>query len=242
MNDLALKAQKGDREALLQLWQGVSRLAYRIAMRYQRIAALNGAVDADDLEQCAFLGFHEAVQGFDPLQGSFITLMGYGVRRACRRALGLDGRERKEHYTTTSLDAPIPGTEDITLADTIPDPASADAFEQTELRQDIENALHRLPDDMESIIRLHDLEGLGLEEASAKAGHATNTGRKLRRKGFYKLRQDRSIREYGNAVQLRYKGFRAWSTDWMSTVEEEAFRRLEGSKTVPCFFDKKTGG
>lgn len=226
MNDLAMKARNGDKEALLQLWQGVSRLAYRIAMRYQRIAALNGAVDADDLEQCAFLGFHEAVQGFDPLQGSFTTLMGYGVRSACRRALGLDGRERTEHYTTTSLDAPIPGSDDITLADTIPDPALTDAYDQTELRQDIEKALHRLPADMETIIRLHDLEGLTLEEAATKNGYATDTGRNLRRKGFYKLRQDKCIRDHDPSVRLKYKGFRSWSTDWTSVVEEEAFRRM----------------
>lgn len=230
MNDLAMKARNGNQEALLQLWQGVSRLAYKIAMRYQRIAAINGAVDADDLEQCAFLGFYEAVQGFDPLQGSFTTLMGYGVRSACRRALGLDGRERAEHYATTSLDAPIPGSDDITLADTIPDPASTDAYDQTELRQDIEKALHRLPDNMENIIRLHDLEGLPIEEASAQQGYTLNLGRNLRRQGFYRLRQDRRIRDYDRAVRLRYKGFRAWNNDWTSVVEEEAFRRIEGRK------------
>lgn len=226
MNDLAMKARDGNQKALLLLWQGCSRLAYKIAMRYQRIAALNGAVDAEDLEQCAFLGFYEAVQDFDPLQGEFPTMLSYGVRNACRRALGLTGRERKEHYTTTSIDAPIPGTEDLTLADTIPDPASADAFEHTELREDIEKALHRLPDDIENIIRLHDLEELTMEEASAITGCATDAGRNLRRKGFYKLRQDRCIRDHDPSVRLRYRGFRAWSTDWMSTTEEEAFRRI----------------
>ena len=228
MNDLAMKARNGNQEALLQLWQGYSHYAYKIAMRYQKAAALNGAVDVDDLKQCAFLGFYEAVQGFDPLQGEFTTMLSYGVRSACRRALGLDGRARTEHYTTTSLDAPIPGTEDITLADTIPDPASADAFMQTELQQDIDAALHRLPDNMESIIRLHDLEGLTLEEASTKNGYTADTGRNLRRKGFYKLRQDKRIRDYNHAVRLKYKGFRAWSTDWTSVVESEVIRRLDG--------------
>lgn len=228
MNDLALKAQKGDQEALLQLWQGYSHYAYKIAMRYQKAAALNGAVDVDDLKQCAFLGFYEAMQGFDPLQGEFTTMLSYGVRSACRRALGLDGRARTEHYTTTSLDAPIPGTEDITLADTIPDPASADAFMQTELQQDIDAALHRLPDNMESIIRLHDLVGLTLEEASAQQGYALDSGRNLRRQGFYRLRQDRRIRDYDRAVRLRYKGLRRFNSDWTSVVESEVIRRLDG--------------
>lgn len=228
MNDLVMKARDGDKEALLQLWQGYSRYAYKIAMRYQKAASLNGAVDVDDLKQCAFLGFYEAVQGFDPLQGEFSTMLSYGVRSACRRALGLVGRERTEHYVTTSLDAPITGMEDITLADTIPDPASADGFEQSELQQDIDAALHRLPVSMENIIRLHDLEGLPLAAASAQQGYTLDSGRNLRRQGFYRLRRDRRIRDYDHAVRLKYKGFRAWNSDWMSVVEEEAFRRIEG--------------
>lgn len=227
MKDLAMKARNGNQEALLQLWQGVSRLACKIAMRYLRIAALNGAVDADDLEQCAFLGFHEAVQGFDPLQGSFTTLMGYSVRSACRRALGLDGRERTEHYTTTSLDAPIPGSDDITLADTIPDPASTDAYDQTELRQDIEKALHRLPATMGNIICLHDLDGLTLEQTAEQSGHPLNTARSLRRKGLYRLRKDRGLHSYQEPVRLRYKGYRQFQSDWTSVVEAEAIRRID---------------
>lgn len=230
MNDLVMKARDGDKEALLQLWQGYSRYAYKIAMRYQKAAALNGAVDVEDLKQCAYLGFYEAVQGFDPLQGEFSTMLSYGVRSACRRALGLVGRERTEHYVTTSLDAPIPGAEDITLADTISDPTSADAFEQTELRQDIKAALHRLPVHMRKIILLHDIEGLSLGQISQQHGYTIKTARNLRRQGFYKLRRDRRIRDYNHAVRLKYKGFRAWNNDWMSVVEEEAFRRIEGRK------------
>ncbi len=228
MNDLAIKSRNGDREALLKLWQGVSRLAYKIAMRYRNAAALNGAVDDEDLEQCAFLGFYEALEGYDALQGNFSTYMCWYVKNACRNLLGLNGRERKEHYVTTSMDEPIPGAEDITLADTITDESAALPFEHAELRQDIEKALHRLPDNIENIIRLHDLEGLPMDQAAAQQGYTLNSGRNLRRQGFYKLRQDRSIRDYNHAVRLKYKGLRSWNSDWMSVVEEEAFRRIEG--------------
>lgn len=54
---LAIKA-KNDPTALLHLWQGCSRYAYKVTMIYQQAAALNGAVDMDDLRQCAFLGFY----------------------------------------------------------------------------------------------------------------------------------------------------------------------------------------
>lgn len=228
MNDLAMKARNGDQDALLQLWQGVSRLALKLAMRYHNAASLNGAADDDDLKQCAFLGFLEALEGFDPLRGHFPTYMCWHVRNACRKLLGLNGRERCEHYRTTSLDEPLPGTEDLTLAETIPDESAAAPFEQTELRQDIEKALRRLPGNAEIIIHLHDLEGLPLENAAVRAGHTLNTGRNLRRSGLHRLRRDRTLSDYREAVRLRYKGWRAFRSDWTSVVEEEVIRRVDG--------------
>lgn len=229
MNDLIMKARNGDQKALLQLWQGVSRLACKIALQYKNAAALNGAADVEDLEQCAFLGFLEALEGFDPLQGNFPTYMGWHVRNACRRLLGLQGRERKEHYHTDSLDAPVPGTEDITLADTIPDETAALPFEQAELRADIEKALHRLPDSIESIIRLHDLQGLTMEQTAAAQDCTAIAARNRRREGLRKLRQDRGLRAYHEPVRLRYKGYRQFQSDWTSVVEAEVIRRIDGN-------------
>lgn len=228
-NELAMKARKGNQEALLQLWQGVSRLACKIALEYKHAAVLNGAADVEDLEQCAFLGFLEALEGFDPLQGNFPTYMGWHVRRGCRRLLGLSGRERKEHYRTDSLDAPVPGTEEITLADTIPDETAALPFEQTELRHDIEIALHHLPDSIESIIRLHDLQGLTMEQTAAAQGCTAIAARNRRRDGFAKLRKDRGLRAYHEPVRLRYKGYRQFQSDWTSVVEAEVIRRIDGN-------------
>lgn len=226
MNDLALKA-KTNPDALLHLWQGISRFAYKIAMRYQQIAALNGAVDADDLEQCAFLGFYEAVQSFDPLQGSFLTLLSYGVRSACRRALGLDGRERKEHYNTTSLDAPIPGTDDLTLADTIPDVTAGDSFLQAEMHSDIEKALHHLPDDMAAVISLHDLQGLSIYQTAKALQKPPQIVRNLRKNAFRKIRARRSLAQY-RPVTFRHKSLASFRSDWTSVVEAEVIRRLDG--------------
>lgn len=228
MNDLATKARKGDQEALLQLWQGVSRLAYKIALRYKNAAAVNGAADMEDLQQCAFLGFLESLDAFDPLQGNFSTWVCWYVQNECRKLLGLSGRERKEHYHTSSLDAPMPGVEDLTLADTIPDESAAEPFERAELRQDIENALHRLPPHMADIIRRHDLEGLTIGDAGASIGYTTDTARNLRRNGFQRLRRDSSLSVYRDPVRLRYKGWRAFRSDWTSVVEEEVIRRVDG--------------
>lgn len=204
--------------------EGVSRLAYKFAMRYKNIAALNGAVDVDDLKQCAFLGFYEAVQGFDPLKGTFSTMLSYGVRHACRRALGMGGKDRAE-YHSVSLEEPIPGADDLTLADTIPDEDTA--FERSEMRSDIEKALQRLPYDMSRVIHLHDLGGRTIEEAAAALGCDRETASKWRRTGFQQLRRDRGLRAYHEPVRLRYKGVRAFLNDWTSVVEEEVIRRLD---------------
>lgn len=225
MNNLAMKAQKGDQEALLQLWQGVSRLAYKLAMRYKDIAQLNGAVDLDDLKQCAFLGFFDAVNRYDPDRGAFSTYMCILVRRHCREALGLTGRERREHYLTISMETPF--AEDLTIADTIPDPDAADALYQTELRADVEEALHRLPENIRELIRLHDLRGLTMAEAAELQGCTVIAARNRRREGLRRMRKDRRILDYDRAVRLRYKGFRAFQSDWMSVVEAEAIRHLD---------------
>lgn len=223
MNDLAVKS-KNDPEALLLMWQGCSRYACKIAMRYRKAAELNGAVDVDDLEQCAFLGFHEAVHGFDPLRGDFLTLLSYAVRKACRDALGLRGRQREEHYATISMETPIPGADDLTLADTIPDETASTPFARTEMRHDIEKALRRLPVNMASIIRLHDLQGKSLEQTAAECGLNRQDVCRLRRLGFARIRAHRNLRDY---VDFRHKTLAAFKVDHTSIVEEIVIRRLD---------------
>lgn len=224
MNDLALKA-KNDQEALLLLWQGCSRYAYKVTTIYQQAAALNGAVDMEDLKQAAFLGFYEAVQGFDPLRGDFLTLLSYGVRKACREALGLRGRQREEHYSTVSMETPI--SEDLTIADTIEDPAAQLPFEQSEMRQDIEKALARLPEDAAAAIRLYDLQGKSAVQTAEECQCSVEHVHKLRRIGFQRIRAQRSLRNY-NGIPFRYKSFAAFKHDHTSVVEDIVIRRIDG--------------
>lgn len=226
MNTLANKA-KNNPEALLLLWQGCSRYACKIAMRYRKAAELNGAVDVDDLEQCAFLGFYEAVQGFDSLRGDFLTMLSYAVRKACREALGLCGRERKEHYNTISIDAPVSGVDDLTLADTIEDETASTPFARTEMLQDIEKALNKLPDDSAAVIRLYDLQGKTAEETAKECQCSVHHVYKLRRIGFQRIRAQRSLREY-KPIPFRHKTFAAFKLDHTSIVEDIVMKRVDG--------------
>ncbi len=224
-NETIEKARSGDQEALLQLWQGVRRLAHRVIRRYRT----DGAVDFEDLEQCVFLGVYEAVRTYAPDKGSFTTWAVLNIRRACRDALGLG---RANRAAVVSLDEPIPGTQELTIADTIPDEAAS--FERSELRQDIEKALERLPENMAQVIRLHDLDGLPLGMAAERQCVPQDTATKWRREGFRQLRRDRGLRAYHEPVRLRYKGVRAFRNDWTSVVEEEVIRRLDGQDIPAC--------
>ena len=224
MNDLAI-ITKNDPNALLLMWQGCSRYAYKIAMKYRAAAALNGAVDDEDLKQCAFLGFYEAVQDFDPLRGDFLTLLSFHVRSECRKALGLCGRERKEHYTTVSLETPI--SEDLTIADTLEDESSSTPFQQTELRNDIEKALRRIPRKMADAIYLHDIQGKSIAQTARECETDEQDVCRLRKKGFYRLRANRALREY---IPFRHKTLAAFRLDGSSVVEDIVIRRLDGWK------------
>lgn len=223
MNALANKA-KNDPNALLLLWQGCSRYAYKVTTIYQQAAALNGAVDMDDLKQCAFLGFYEAVQGFDLMRGDFLTLLSYGVRRACREALGLRGRKREEHYATVSMETPI--SEDLTIADTLEDESASTPFEQSEMRQDIEKALRKLPDDAAAVIRLYDLQGKSSAQTAAECQCSVEHVLNLRRIGFQRIRAQRSLREY-KPIPFRHKTLAAFKHDHTSVVEDIVIRRLD---------------
>lgn len=223
MNALANKA-KNDPNALLLLWQGCSRYAYKVTTIYQQAASLNGAVDMDDLKQCAFLGFYEAVQGFDLLRGDFLPLLSYGVRRACREALGLRGRKREEHYSTVSMETPI--SEDLTIADTLEDESASIPFEQAEMRQDIEKALRKLPDDAAAVIRLYDLQGKSAAQTAEECQCSVYHVHKLRRIGFQRIRAQRSLREY-KPIPFRHKTLAAFKHDHTSVVEDIVIRRLD---------------
>ncbi len=86
---------------------------------------------------------------------------------------------------------------------------------------------------MSRVIHLHDLDGRTIEEAAAALGCERETASKWRKTGFKKLRRDRWLRAYHEPVRLKYKGVRAFRSDWTSVVEEEVIRRLDGQKKAP---------
>lgn len=232
MQKLVLAARNGDPDALSAIWEAVKRLAFRIANQYRNAAAVRGGADAEDLAQCAALGVMEALQSYDPGKGAFTTWLGYHVRNACRECLGMI--RNPESPLIVSLDAPIGGdTEDLTLADTIPDESAAqaieaaeDALENQQLRSLIDAALDSLPDDIAVTICMHDLDGLTLQETADRQGIHRNTAQTRRRTGFNRLRKRQDLRNWYIPNYHRHKTLTAFLTDWSSVVEDEVIRKL----------------
>lgn len=214
-----------NQDTLLHLWQGVCNIAYHVALRYRNAAQLNGGLDVDDLKQCAFLGFFNALNTYDPDKGEFVPHMTMYIKKECRKALGLTGRERREHYDAISTETPV--IDELTIEDMIQDPDAAAAFDQAEMQADIQAALHRLPSDLRELIRMHYMLDMPMDQIAILQNRTIIQARKSHRIALQRLRKDKAIRGYERPVRFRCKGFRSFLSDWTSVVEADAIRHLD---------------
>lgn len=128
--ELAAKIMGGDRDELPELWEQVRRFAYQQANRWARIE--RGGATVADLEQSSFVALMDALEGWNPEQGKFLTWYGLRLRGALSEATGQrTQRDRLDPLDgAASLDTPLSDDPDAgTLADVTPDPAAERAVE-----------------------------------------------------------------------------------------------------------------
>jgi RNA polymerase sigma-70 factor (ECF subfamily) len=146
-------AQNGDLEAFNHLVERYQTLAYNVAYR-----TLGHAEDAADATQDAFLSAFRAIGDFRG--GSFRGWLLRIVVNAC-----YDARRRGQRRPATSMDAIVEELGDAPWADERePDPESVVLTH--EVREAIERALDRLPDDQRVALVLVDVQGLSYDEAA----------------------------------------------------------------------------
>ena len=236
MNRLIESAKRGEADAQAEIWRRVKRAAYKSANKYAHAAAICSGTDREDLEQCAALGVFEAIKIYDPTKGNFIALVDYCVRHACRNCLGLNGRARLENYSTVPIDEPSNADPDgLTLAEKIPDPAAAaaltsaeDAIDQKLLRSIVAHELEQLPGDMAAVVRLHDLQGIPLQEVAEMLCLQYARVKGLRRAAFAHLRRRQPLKEWYKPSYHRHKSVAAFRSTWSSVVEDEVIRMVDG--------------
>ena len=153
--ELCALAGGGDRDAMMELWWQVRRLAWKFIPRWRTAAAAGGMVDVD-LEQVAFIGLLRAVDSFRPDAGwRFSTIFVRAVQNELAAAVGRTDRQLSDPLrTAVSLDLPASpdAAEELRLADMLEDPQAAEAFRRAEVFGALEPFLSDLPADQQAAL------------------------------------------------------------------------------------------
>lgn len=103
--ELAVRVQNGDADAILLLWNAVERFVIQQAEKYAFFK--NGKVEIDDLISSGYFAVLRAAKYFDPDRGTkFLTLLGYCLKNAFSVVAGTRTSKRDALMYCDSLNAP----------------------------------------------------------------------------------------------------------------------------------------
>lgn len=162
--ELAVLIKAGYTEYIPQLWEQVDKFIWLKANWRADAIDGRGGVTAEDLHQAGYLALLSAVENFDPAKEyKFLTYLDKRLKTAFAETTGY--RTKRQQLDPIqyagSLDAPLSDDmDDVTLADSIPDPAAEAAIETVaerdcwdRLHTALEAAIATLPDDQQADIR-----------------------------------------------------------------------------------------
>lgn len=252
---LAALAATGNTFALGQLWEinkGLLRsLFWRWYPSHKALADAHG-LTADDFEQEGYFAVQYAAEHYDPGKGfAFSTWLAYAMQRQIDRAM-TGGHRRtvtdadgKQHTVSadplnycTSLDVPLDDEDGgaATLGDLQPDPAAAgelldveERLYQEQLHAALEEALHKLTEREQAVIRGKYYAGKTVRQISEEQGLTIGQVNTAKTSAFSKLRRNpRLMRWREETIQRRAwhgTGFSAWYAG--GSVEERTVEYLE---------------
>ena len=149
--ELAAAVQAGQAD-ILELWDAVRYFAKKQAGRWLRAWDGRGGVVLDDLLQASFLALLDALGGWKPDGGSFICWYAMRLKTAFAAVYGqrTEKQRRDPLQSAISLETPLEDSnEELTVADTVPDPAAELAFDEVsdaDMAQRLHNALEKALD------------------------------------------------------------------------------------------------
>ncbi len=252
---LAALAASDNAFALGQLWEinkGLLRSMFWKWYPSHKSLADEHGMTADDFEQERYFAVKYAAEHYAPGKGvAFSTWLAYAMKRQIQQTLtgghrrkvtGADGKIRMISADPlnhcTSLDTPLDEENDgaASLGDLQPDPAASEAFQdveeriyQEELHMALEEALLKLSEREEMVIRGRFCEQKTLEEIAANDGTSRENVRQITAKAFRNLRRNPRLRRWHDEViashAWRGTGFTAWAAG--GSVEERAVEYLE---------------
>lgn len=216
-----------DPEAVIRQYRP---LVCKLARRYEAVLSRTGAIDIDDLQQIGFIAVCEAQKHYDPASGSFIGYASLWIRSAMRKALGFNSNTGEPPEALVYIDAPVPDTEGITLADTIPDSHPTreeeliDQASRDEVAEAVRDAVDRIKNRRfrEAITRIW-LYGQDKQTAADEMGIAMSALRNYDRKGRDDLMRDKRLQML--AFPLFTVGVSTFHTTMTSAVEKAVLWR-----------------
>lgn len=251
---LAALAATGNAFALGQLWEinkGLLRSMFWKWYPSHREQADAHGLTVDDFEQEGYFAVQYAAQTYDPAQRSFAGWLWQAMKRQIQQALtnghrrNITGPDGKTITTSadplnhcTSLDVPMDAEDDgtATLGDLQADPAAAGDMQYVEeriyteeLHAALDEALHKLTEREEMVIRGRFYEQKTLKEIAADAGTSLERVRQIEASAFRRLRGNTRLRWWHDEIitshAWRGTGFTAWAAG--GSVEERTVEYLE---------------
>ncbi|MBQ2990907.1 MAG: sigma-70 family RNA polymerase sigma factor [Clostridia bacterium] len=190
----ALAAQKGDPEALAQLWQRVKDYAYKVVMRY----TVKPYAETEDYMQTAFLGVRAAALAYDPSRGSFLTLADMYIRSACRHFYHWN---RHGEVQTISYDVPMNADDPDggDFRDSFPDTSirdPAEGLECADMVRDVRAAVDELNPRHREIIEQKYYHRMPLEAVCQAQGVSAERIRQIEQSALKHLRASKHLVSY----------------------------------------------
>lgn len=252
---LAALAATGNTFALGQLWEinkGLLRsLFWRWYPSHKAMADAHG-LTADDFEQEGFFAVQYAAEHYDPGKGfAFSTWLAYAMQRQIDRAMTGSHRrtvtdtDGKQHTVSAdplnhcaSLDTPLDDEDGgaATLGDLQPDPAAAgelldveERLYQEQLHAALEEALYKLTEREQAVIRGNFYAGKSVRQISEEQGLTIGQANTAKANAFRKLRRNPRLLRWHDEIVTSHAwhgtGFTAWVHG--GSVEERAVEYLE---------------
>jgi RNA polymerase sigma factor (sigma-70 family) len=232
--ELAVRIQNGERCLIADLWQqniGLLTIkAFRLYDSYRERCASSG-VELDDIVQVCYFALCDAVQAFQ-VDGEykFTAYIKYPLLKHFRALVGIRSSKRDPLNQSASLNETIGEDETAERIDFIADPESNEPFEtavddlfQSELRDALEAAISKLPNNRATVVRGRYFENKTQGDIAAELGVSNARVGQFEHDGLRKLRRERSLQSFHDEIlsNLAYKrtGFAVFRDTWESSVE-----------------------
>lgn len=197
--DLVALIKNGRREMMVVLWEQVEAFTRMLARRYHKRITGRGT-EIEDLYQTSFIALTDAVKGYEPDKGVFLTYLAQWLHMRFGEAAGL----RTDRSANDPINSPISLDAELedggTLADLQPDPRDEAAEVERhiyleELHTALEKALAELDPEDADTIRQRFYEGMTIRSIAERSGRTAGQIQAAQVRGLHQLY--RSARRIG---------------------------------------------